>query len=335
MHMSLNPHKLVTPSCELLALGEPTHGQPVFPLARNDIFAQLVGRGFRSIALETDRVAALAVNDFVQDGVGSLDAVMKEGFTHGFGELDANRQLVAWMHGYNESRPQAERLAFHGFDAPTESMNAPSPRPYLEHARDYLGLDVDIAGLVGDDERWSRTEAVLDPAESLGSTAEAASLRAIADDMLTTLYARAPERIAVTSRAEWQRAKTHLTAGIGLLRYHKQCAQRLEHNTRVSGLAGTRDVLMAENLLDIRSVEARRGPTMLFAHNLHLQRTPSTWRSAELDLDFFGAGAIIESLLGERYTFVATDYAHIDTPPRGYIPLDQSTVDRADAVLRL
>lgn len=142
--MSQDIRDFVTPSCDLLALGEPTHWEQAFPRARNELFAQLVDHGFRSIALETDRVAALIVNDFVQEGVGTLDTVMGEGFSHDFGKLDANRHLIAWMREYNESRPPEDRLAFHGFDASTEMMNVPSPRRYLEYARDYL----DLAGRV-------------------------------------------------------------------------------------------------------------------------------------------------------------------------------------------
>src|SRR5690606_15430387 len=148
--------------CDLLALGEPTHLEPSFGWVRNELFARLAGLGFRSIALESDRVAALAVDDYVREGAGSLDAVMDAGFSHGFGKAEANRALVAWMHAYNRDRPAEERLAFHGFDVPAETTEAPSPRPYLEYARDYLGLDLDFAGLVGDDERWARTEAILD-----------------------------------------------------------------------------------------------------------------------------------------------------------------------------
>ncbi|WP_283112296.1 erythromycin esterase family protein [Streptomyces halobius] len=369
----------VPPSCDLLALGEPTHQEPAFARARNELFVQLVDRGFRSIAIETDRVAALAVNDFVQEGVGTLDAAMREGFSHGFGELDANRQLVAWMREYNESRPSEDRVAFHGFDAPTENYSAPSPRRYVEYARDYLRLDLDLsldlAHLLGDDELWSRPEAVMDPALSLGATPEAERLRSIADDMLCSLYARAPELIATTSRAEWLRAETHLSAGLGLLRYHKQAAQRLEGAARMARLLATRDALMARNLLDIRGVEAGRGATLVFAHNLHLQGQPSTWRMGDRDVTWSGAGAIVGSLSGEQYTFVAGSLGRSEalglrepeadtyegflqrrittwglttattvasartrtdiTPEQGYFPLDQAILDAADAVLHI
>ncbi|WP_103343635.1 erythromycin esterase family protein [Amycolatopsis sp. CA-126428] len=261
-------------TAELLAFGEPTHFEPAFARIRNELFARLAEHGFRSIALETDRVAAL-------DG----------GFSHGFGEVPANRRLLDWLREYNETA--GEPLTFHGFDAPTEMFSAPSPRRYLEHARDHLGLDVDIAALTGDDERWSRSEAILDPAASPGASPEARELRVIADDLVAALYAAAPGLDAA-----WWRAKVHAVAGRGLLRYHAASAQPGDRDTRIARLAGVRAVLMAENLLDIRAIEARRGPTLVFAHNGHLQRSGS------------GAGAIVGALLGDRYTFVAGSLGH-------------------------
>ncbi|MGW2410111.1 erythromycin esterase family protein [Streptomyces sp. NPDC001739] len=329
--MSQDLRDFVSTSCELLALGEPTHLEPAFGRIRNELFSQLADHGFRSIALEIDRVTALVVNDFVQGGAGTLDAVMKEGFSTDFGELLANRQLVAWMREYNENRPEAERLAFHGIDAEMENTSAPSPRSYLEYARDYLKLDLgdDLARLAGADERWSRAEAILDPAMSVGDTAEAERLRTLADDMLVSLHARAPELIAATSRAEWWRAKAHLTAGLGLLRYHKQSAQRIDESARISRLLATRDALMAQNLLDIRSIEARRGPTLVFAHNVHLQRNPSTMRMADLELDWFSAGAIVGSLLDDRYTVVLSSLGSSET-----LGLGEPAADTYEAVLQ-
>jgi erythromycin esterase-like protein len=371
--MSQNIGDFVPSACDLLALGEPTHQEPAFGWLRNELFGPLAGHGFRSIAIESDRVAAFAVNDFVQEGAGTLESAMTEGFSHSLGELDTNRQLVAWMRKYNEGRPAEERLAFHGFDAATEMMSAPSPRRYLEHARDYLGLDLDI--YAGDDESWSRTEAVMDPAMSVGATPEADALRAIADDMLTEFYRRAPQLIAATSRAEWFRAKTFLTTGRGLLRYHKQCAEFVDRDTRYSRLIGIRDALMAENLLEIRDLEAGRGPTLVVAHNQHLQRNPSNWHSPVAEFNWNSAGAIVSSLVGERYAVVAGSLGRSETiglgepepdtyegllqkqitgwglvdataiaparkrtdtkPEQGYFPLDQEAIGGVDTILHI
>ncbi|MGW1739380.1 erythromycin esterase family protein [Nocardia sp. NPDC001965] len=360
---------------DLLAFGEPTHLEPAFAWTRNDLFAELAGHGYRSIALETDRVAALVVDDYVRHGTGTLDTAMARGFSHGLGDFAANRGLVAWMREYNDGRPADERLAFHGFDAPLETMSAPSPRHYLEYARDYLGLGLELAGPAGADGRWHRSEAVLDPAESVGATGDAEALRVLADDMLIALYARAPELVASTSRAEWFRAETYLTAGLGLLRYHKQAAQQLEQEVRWTRLCVTRDALMAQNLFDIRRMEADRGATLVFAHNSHLQRNPSSMRMGEMQIDWSGAGAIAASLMGARYTVVIGSLGRDEsmdlhepepdtyegwlqtrvatrgfvnpadipdargradhTPAQGYFVLDRATVAAADAILHI
>lgn len=376
--MTQDMRGFLPPACELLGLGEPTHLEPAFGIIRNELLGRLAAHGFRSIALETDRVAALAVNDFVRDGVGALDTVLREGFSHTFGALDTNRRLVVWMREYNQGRPEEERLAFHGFDIPTEMFSAPSPLSYLEHARDYLELDpgVDLAGLAGEEQRWSRTEAIMDPAMSIGAGAEAERLRVVADDMLTLLFSRAPQLIAKTSRARWFRAKTQLTAALDLLRYHRQAAvPGLEQSARISRLSATRDALMARNLLDIRAVEDPRGPTLVFAHNQHLQRNTGRWQLADMDLSWQPAGAIVGSLLGDRYAVIAGSLGRSDAiglgapdpdtyegplqerfatwgltasaavaagrkrtdtiPEQGYFPLDQEVLAGTDAILHV
>ncbi|WP_278187446.1 erythromycin esterase family protein [Micromonospora sp. R77] len=372
--MSQDIRALVTESCDLLALGEPTHQEPAFGRIRNELVAQLVESGFRSIALETDRVAAFAVDDHVRHGTGSLDQVLRDGFSH-FGDLDANRRLVAWLREYNRDRPAPEHVAFHGFDAPTDNTSAPSPRAFFEYARDYLDLDLDVAAVAGDDHRWSRQEAILDFTESMGATPEAERLRPIGADLLTRLHARAPELIARSSPAEWHRARAHVDAGLGLLDYHWQAARPLGQSDRICLLLATRDAWMARNLRDIRSVEAERGPTLVFAHNAHLQRNPSAWRMGDRSADWYGAGAIVDSLRLDDYVFVAgslgrsaalglgepapdtfegalqrrvTDWGLVpagelppaatrtDTvPQQGYFPLEQATVDRADVILHV
>ncbi|MFE4480580.1 erythromycin esterase family protein, partial [Kitasatospora sp. NPDC056789] len=112
--MNQDINDFVPPACELLGLGEPTHQEPAFGRVRNELFARLVDRGFRSIALETDRVAAFAVDAYVREGVGTLDSALEEGFTHGFGELEPNRRLVAWMREFNRDRASGAQLSFHG-----------------------------------------------------------------------------------------------------------------------------------------------------------------------------------------------------------------------------
>lgn len=126
--------KLLARRPRLLALGEPTHGEDTLLDVRNELFRQLVEEeGYRTIAIESDCLAGLAVDDHVAFGAGTLDDVMERGFSHGFGASAANRELVRWMRAFNEGRPAADRLRFASFDGPLEitggaSPGRPSPR---------------------------------------------------------------------------------------------------------------------------------------------------------------------------------------------------------------
>jgi erythromycin esterase-like protein len=372
-------------SIRLLAIGEPTHGEPTFPRLRNRIFATLVEHGFRSIAVESDRVAALTADAYVSGDAVTLDSALAGGFSHGFGQLDANRELLSWMRSYNGSRPAAQRLAFYGFDAPLEMTSAPSPRRYLVRLHEYLTehLDTDAVGpdrdvlerLLGDDERWSDPAALMDAGRSVGASSEAAGLSAATDDLLTTLLAQAPRLVAGSSLADWRRAEVHGRTALGLLRYHAEAARAAPPAQRTSRLLGVRDALMARHLLDIRLQEQHRGPTLVFAHNRHLQRHPSTWRLSEMDLEWNSAGAIVATLLEDGYavvvgslgesltlglaapaqdtfegavgdrTFVARAalagrMAPLRTrtdvgPEQGLFPLDAATIEHSDAVLHV
>ncbi|HZG92693.1 MAG TPA: erythromycin esterase family protein, partial [Pseudonocardia sp.] len=300
----------------LLGLGEPTHGVEEFPRLRNRIFAQLVERaGYRSIALESDCLAAALVDDFVAGGPGSLDEVMATGFSHGFGTSPANRELVAWMRDRNSTRDPADRIGFHGFDPPLEMAPAPSPRGPLVALHDYLTTHrgaggtpmpvdrADVERLVGDDGRWTEPASLMDPARSVGSSPDVAQLRLLTEELAGLLAAEAPQLIVAGGRSARDRAALDARTAAGLLRYHAGMADPTEH--RLPRLMAQRDAMMAANLVALADQEAHRGPTLVFANNRHLQREPSTWELAGTDLRWWSAGAITAALLGNRYAFVA------------------------------
>src|SRR6185312_658901 len=184
---------LLAGSPALLALGEPTHGESAFLQIRNDAFLTLAEHGYRSIALESDRAAGLLADAFVQGAAVPLDRVLAEGFSHGFGAAPANRDLLLRMREWNDGRPAAERLSFHGFDAPLEIEGVPSPRRHLVRVCEFLDLDrsAEIDDLVGDEARWSDTAAIWEPGRSVGRSSDAQRLRVLADDLLSELYLRA------------------------------------------------------------------------------------------------------------------------------------------------
>ncbi|MEV4896670.1 erythromycin esterase family protein [Nonomuraea sp. NPDC055795] len=307
--------KLAGARTRLLGLGEPTHGVEVFPRLRNELFRYLVEHaGYRSVTIESDCLKGLVVDDYVAGGEGDLDEVMREGFSHGLGGSAAGRELVAWMRAYNRGRGEDDRLRFHGFDAPMELSGAASPRDALlrlhaalaTHLR--LPWDIaDFAGLFGADERWDNLDATMDPARSIGRSGDAVRLRLLAGDLTGYLDAEAP-RLARASGRDWWRARLYGRTATGLLRYHAAVAD--DTPDRLPRLAGLRDAMMAGNLLAIAEYEARRGPTLVYAHNRHLQREMSTMRLGETPVEWWSAGAMTQARLGDGYAFLATGAGH-------------------------
>ncbi len=311
----------------LLALGEPTHAEDTLLDLRNDLFRQLVEEGYRTIAIESDCVMGLVVDDYVTTGEGTLDDVMSRGFSHPdirLGTSEANRELVRWMRAYNEGRPAAEQLRFAGFDGPLEMAAAASPRGALTALHgclsSQLGADLlpcteqTLDHLLGSDDRWTEPAAMFDPARSVGRSAEARELRLIADDLSALLDSHTPRLITQTSWDGWDRARLYARTATGLLRYHFWMADTSPH--RMTWLVSLRDRMMADNLLAL----AERGPAMVHAHNGHLQRNRSTMWMSGLPVEWWSAGALVSARLGEEYAFLATAlgtlrHRGVDAPP--------------------
>ncbi len=279
----------------VLALGEPTHDDGTLLWVRNDLFRGLVEEeGYRTIALESDCLRGLVVDEYVTFGHGTLEEVMERGFSHGFGSYAANRELVRWMRAHNEGRPVGERVRFAGFDGPLEISGAESPRQALSALYDHLAEQVEAdllpctAGnldrLLGSDGPWTAPEAMMDPARSVGRSAEAGELRLIADDLVSLLDAQAPYLVGATSRAELAQAELYGRTAVGLLRYHHWLADTSP--ARITRLLGVRDQMMAHNLLAL----ADRGPVLVHAHNSHLQRERSSMRMWQGLMEWWSAG---------------------------------------------
>ncbi|MEV4458374.1 erythromycin esterase family protein [Microbispora sp. NPDC049633] len=309
----------------VLALGEPTHGDNELLDLRNELFRQLVEQeGYRTIALESDCLMGLVVDDYVTSGTGALDEVMQRGVSHGWGAFSANRELVRWMRAYNEGRPAAERLRFAGLDGPLEISHAASPRQALTALHGYLAARVDadllpcdaetLDRLLGADDRWADPATMMDPSRSVGRSAEAGELRLFADDLVALLDAETPRLLATSTPDEWDRARLYGRAATGLLRYHYWMAD--SSPGRMPRLLGLRSSMIAANLLAV----AERGPALVYAHNSHLQRDKSTMRMGEVPFEWWSSGAIADAHLGEGYAFLAMAlgtirHRGVDTPP--------------------
>ncbi|MFK0192375.1 erythromycin esterase family protein [Kitasatospora sp. NPDC090308] len=307
---------LVPAGTRLLALGEPTHGAEEFLDLRNELFRHLAtDHGYRSIAVESDCLAARAVDAYVGGAAGEWDTVVREGFGHGFGEFAGNRELVRWMREFNEGAEEGERLRFYGADGPLEITGAAAPGPSLLRLHDFLAARLpgellsdraELQRRCGPDDRWTEPAAALDPTRSVGRTEDAVRLRLLADELNVLLAAHRPQ-FDDDEDARWQ-AELDARTATGLLRYHAATAGG--GPDRLNSLMRQRGLMIADNLEAILRREARRGPTLAFAHNRHLQREAARIPLGDHPLRWWSAGSLLESRLGDGYAFLATTFGH-------------------------
>ncbi len=254
----------------LLGFGEALHGGEDILILRNRLFQRLVeAHGYSAIAIESSFPRACSVNAYVAGarelpGPATYAAVQDAGFSHGFGRLDANRELVEWMRRTNADPAQRVKLQFYGFDSPTEMMGSASPRQLLHFVLDYLSaFDHDGAAayrqridrLLGQDADRENPAAMMDPAQSIGRSSEAAALRIETEDLMAELHARRPELVAQSDASRYLEAVQVAAVARWLLTYHAAVARA--SRSRTSRLLGLRDALMADNLVYIVAREAR------------------------------------------------------------------------------
>jgi erythromycin esterase len=298
-------------SVKLLGFGEALHGGEDILMLRNRLFQRLVKtHGYSAIAIESSFPRARAVNDYVAGcGPSSYEAVQDTGFGHGFGRLDANRELVEWMSLYNADPAHRVKLRFYGFDIPGLEAGIASPSQVLHFVLDYLASIDSHAGqeqrqridsLLGPDSDWENPEAMADPAKSVGLSPAATQLRIETEELILELRMRRPELVAKSDTDRYSEALQHATVARELLNFHAASARK--SGELYARLLGIRDALMADNLAYIVGRERERGKVLAYAHNSHLQRgkTVLPWAA------WWPAGSHLDEMFGPRYAVMGT-----------------------------
>lgn len=303
----------------LLGLGEGLHGGEDVLQLRNRFFERLVAtHGFSAIALESSYLKGCSLNNSISsaDAAGlsgaGLEAACSAGMSHGFGALEANHELITWMHDYNQDPAHPGALRLYGFDGPMEMWGTDSPRMALGVVLDYLeavgspvaarrGL---IEDLIGSDAAWENPAAMMDPGQAVGGSEAARSLRIETEDLMLELEVRRPDWIRRSSVDRYEEVRQHARVARQLLGYHAALATAGENRT--AHLLGLRDALMADCLAYAVRRERGRGRVLVYAHNRHLQKGPATWQLGPTLLTWWPAGAHLAQRFGTAYAVIGS-----------------------------
>lgn len=308
-------------SVELLGFGEALHGGEEILILRNRLFQRLVEtHGYSAIAIESSFPRARVVNEYVagrgasrDGGPASYEAVQDTGFSHGFGRLAANRELVEWMRQYNADPAHRVKLQFYGFDSPTEMTGTDSPRQLLHFVLDYVASIDSASGqerrdridpLLGPDSDWENPAAMMDPTKSVGLSPAATALRIETEDLITELSLRRPELVAKSDESRYLEAAQYASVARQFLNYHAALARPSQN--RLVELLGIRDLMMADNLAYMVSRERGRGKVLAFAHNSHLKCGKAEWQLGPDLLVWWPAGSHLHAMLGPRYAVIGS-----------------------------
>ena len=305
-------------SVELIGFGEALHGGEDILMLRNRLFQRLVEtHGYSAIAIESSFPRAHIVNDYVAGrGPASYEAVQDTGFSHGFGRLEANRELVEWMRAFNADPTHRVKLQFYGFDGPTEMTSSDSPRQVLHFVLDYLASIDDASAqkrrqrideFLGQDADWENPAAMMDPTKSVGCSPAATALRIETEDLISELRLRRPELVTKSNERRYLEAEQHATVARQLLNYHAALARTSgKPGERIVEGLGIRDLMMADNLMYTVFRERGRGKVLAFAHNSHLKRGKAEWQLGNDLLIWWGAGAHLNEIFGKSYAVIGT-----------------------------
>ena len=319
---------------ELLGFGEALHGGEDILILRNRLFQRLVEKhGYSAIAIESSFPRGRIVNEYINGcGPASYEEIQDTGFSHGFGQLMANRELVEWMREYNADSSHRVKLHFYGFDSPTEMTGTDSPRQVLHFVLDYLS-SIDscsakehrerIDPLLGLDADWENPAAMMDPTKSIGLSPAANALRIETEDLINELQIRRPELVVKSNKSQYLEAVQYATVARLLLNYHATLAQ-LDSGKRIVECLGIREVMMADNLEYIVSREHGRGNVLAYAHNSHLQSGKMEWQLGPYLNVWWPAGAHLNEIFGTRYVVIGSgvgvsDANEIGNPETGSI----------------
>lgn len=301
-------------SVELLGMGEALHGGEEILQFRNRLFQLLVKQhGYCAVAIESSFPRSRAVNEFVTGRSSvSYEAIPYDGFSHGFGQLTANRELVAWMRQYNSNLDYPNKVHFYGFDSPTD-VSTDSPRKLLYFVLDYLA-SVDsvtavkhhdqIDPLLGKDVLWENPEAAMNPDLAIGLSPNATVLRIATENLISDLNEWRPEFVAAQGMERFLEAMHDASEARQLLNYHAVLAKA--SSDRQGRLLSLRAAMMADNLSYIASRERSRGKVLVFAHNAHLQRRKVEWQFGNEQVHWWPVGAHLDVLFGSRYAVIAS-----------------------------
>lgn len=289
-----DPLRSALADATVVGLGESTHGTREFFRLKHRLLRFLVAElGVRLFAMETNFSETLALDGYVRRGEGDLDAIM--GAVHYWAwDTQAVRSMVEWMRSFNEGRPPADRVRFHGFDVQYATGPARRLGSYLEAVdlQTYRGMEADLTTLA----RLGFDDDGDPPVEERLATA-----RTLVADLEERFARSETEYVESSSEAAFRLARRHL--------WTLDRARRCEAATNRSERATLRDRGMAATVSWLLDHEGADG-IALWGHNSHVGTSTDVYTVEPM-------GSYLREAYGDGYHAVGFEFGHGSFRSRG------------------
>ena len=268
----------IVAGARVIGVGEPGHASREPLEYRNRLIRHLVVHGgLTAVALESGLADTRPVGDYVLGGPGDATTLVAASLSWGFGEFQANVDLVRWLRAWNAAHP-ARRVRFYGIDSSVKLVIGAAPE--LDSGTILHAVDAYLARALPVPSRPVR--AALAPFRGrFGSqglramdAAERARLQRALDDAAMFVTAHKRAMIAATSPDDyaWAEREAHdLRLLPDLLANWTALPPDLG---KVVTMIRVRDRMMADNVEWALAREGPRERMLVFAANGHITAAP-------------------------------------------------------------
>lgn len=341
----LRPLREMIGAAKIVGLSEGQHSAAEPLVFRNRLFKDLVENlGFGAIAIESGIVESRVLNDYVTEGKGELDTVLKQGFSFGFDTFRQNVELIRWLRNYNAHLSSgAAKVQIYGLDVSGSPGNfdaARGPDTALDVALTYLrGVDPQVA------EQMQRKVAAFLPAlkgtNGYGalSQSDRDALTATIADLVSLMERRRFSYIDKSSKEEYEWAER---TAIGA-RQTDSWFRRMPIGWKFKdGFEWTREAIdvrnraMLDNLEWVLTRLGPRGRVLVFAAVPHIGATPMTYPEGPLH-ETIPFGVYAKDRFGPDYITVGNlimggEIVYCSANPRRVMPLKAPPADAVESL---
>ncbi|WP_421663962.1 erythromycin esterase family protein [Lysinibacillus telephonicus] len=268
---------------KVIGLGEATHGNVEFQELKKDVFEVLVKNENVSVfVLEGDFGGGQTINQFILNGKGTAEEVVNN-LDYSIYKTEQMVNLVQWMHDYNLTASQDEKVYFYGNDMQRYDL---SKKGVLDF---YKVINADAAKKYA-----TQLEHVSNDTMRDLTTEQLKEIDEIINNIILDLQ----------SNKETYVEKSSVESYAFALQYAQIMKQRTQLFLNEEDYMKLRDQYLADNLQWIAEYEAAKGHDKVFVtgHNGHIEKT-----SASL-AGYKSMGNYLDELYGEGYFAIGTDF---------------------------